>query len=385
MSVVWQGRAYADDTFTINATRTQIQESNLFRLPASADPVKILGKSAGDNIGINTVGFTANKAYSLQRLELDLSMVDYQYQSFKYLSFVARNYEAAWKWAFTPHFHGQLKSTKKETLDQTALLESLNLRNRQVDDHTRVDASYDIDGAWRVVGGMSKTSQVSDYAIVGKNDFDANASEIGLNYLNGPGDTSFYKLKAERGTYINHVSIGVDARGDYQLTEHQIGRSWHLTGKTTADLRASHINMVHPKDPKRDFSGVKTNAKLYWTATGKSALALSWSRELSTYQTFDTNFTQTDSVSLGPIWWISPKTVIRFQHESNFIRFLGSPSANLQNPRRDLTRNTTLAIDWQPIAHITLNASLRQATRASNIVDYDFHSNIVNLSARMSY
>lgn len=385
MCLLGHGCAYANDTLKINASRTQTQESNLFRLPASADPIKILGKSASENLVINTVGLSFNKAYSLQRVEIDVNLNDYKYQNFKYLSFAAPNYDASWLWFISPQFHGRIKKTKKETLDQTALLESLNLRNRQIDDYSRFDATYDIDGTWSLMGGTSKVSQVSDYAIVGKNDFDANAVELGVNYLNGPGDTSFYKLKTEQGTYINHIAVGVNTRGDYQLTEHQVGRYWHLTGKTTANIRASLLSMVHPKDPKRDFSGLKANAQIDWKVTGKSAISLNWNRELSTYQTFNTNYTQTDSFSIGPTWWINPKTILRIQHERNLIRFLGSPSSDTSNSRQDVTKNTTLAIDWHPTDYLTLNASIQQATRASNVVDYDFLSNIVNLSARMSY
>ena len=86
--------AQVQDTFKFNAAYSRQSDSNLFRLPAAAN--------AAEQVGITSLGFNFNKAYSLQRFELNLSLIDYQYQNFSYLSFAAQNYNAAWRWSLTP-------------------------------------------------------------------------------------------------------------------------------------------------------------------------------------------------------------------------------------------------------------------------------------------
>lgn len=377
--------SHASDSFALNAGRTQVYDSNLFRLPASSDPVKVLGKPKHESIGINTLGLSVDQAYSLQKFKLNLNLLDYQYQNFSYLSYLARNLDASWAWSLTPQFHGQLSGTRKESLDQNTLIESLGLKNQQVDKTTSFDANYQLDGVWRLTAGAAHRSQISDYAIVGESDFNTNEAKAGFNYSAGAGDNMFFTLTKGSGTYINHVALGVNAIGDHDLTEYQVGRYWHLTGKTIADLRLGHVAVSHPRDHKRDFGGVKSDFKVRWTPTGKVEVLLNWARKLSSYQTNNTNYTQTDSFSLEPIWRISPKTVIRLQHQTNLIRFLGSPSTQLSNSRRDTTQSTTVAVDWHPTNYLTLNASLQLATRASNIVDYDYKSHIATVLANIRF
>lgn len=376
---------HAGEPLSLITGRTQVFDSNLFRIPASADPAKVLGKPQHESIGINTLGLSIDQAYSLQQFKLDLNLLDYQYQNFRYLSYVARNLDTSWAWSLTPQFHGQLSGTRKESLDQNTLMESLGLKNQQIDKTTSFDANYQLDGVWRLTAGAAHRSKKSDYAIVGESDFDTNEAKAGFHYSAGAGDNMFFTLTKGGGTYINHIASGVDAIGDHDLTEYQVGRSWHISGKSTADLRLSHRGVSHPSDHKRDFGGVKSDFKVQWAPTGKVVVLLNWARKLSSYQTYNTNYAQTDSFSVEPVWRISPKTVIRLQHQTNLIRYLGSPSAQFSNTRRDTTQSTTIAVDWHPTNYLTLNASLQLATRASNIVDYDYKSHIATVLANIRF
>ncbi|MDO9165411.1 MAG: putative exosortase B-associated extracellular polysaccharide biosynthesis transporter EpsL, partial [Rhodoferax sp.] len=110
--------AQVEDTFKLSAAYSQQTDSNLFRLPADANVTALIGKSsAAEQISITSLGLNVNKAYSLQRFELNLNLIDYQYQNFSYLSFAAHNYSAAWRWALTPRLHGNFTSERKETLN----------------------------------------------------------------------------------------------------------------------------------------------------------------------------------------------------------------------------------------------------------------------------
>src|SRR5450830_99109 len=110
---VW---AQTQDTVTFTASATQMTDSNLFRLPASTDFITRIGKpSAEEHIGITSLALNFSKAYSQQRIELGLNLIDYKYQNFSYLSFTASNYNAAWRWALTPRLVGSLSTDRKET------------------------------------------------------------------------------------------------------------------------------------------------------------------------------------------------------------------------------------------------------------------------------
>lgn len=380
-------RAQGEDTLKFNAGHTQLSDSNLFRLPASANVSALIGKpSAAEQIGITSLGLRLNKAYSLQRFELDLNLIDYSYQNFSYLSFTARNHDAAWRWRLTPRLHGNLTTDRKETLNSFADYQGYNQRNQRTNTNTRFDAEYELGGAWRVIGGVSQSAQTNLAPLVAVSDYSATSADMGLRYASVSGNSLTYSVKNANGQYLNRVLSSAGLLDDsYHQTDRELKLHWLISGKSTADVSAAYISRTHPHFGQRDYSGVNTGVHLNWNLTAKSALVASWVRELSNGQTSSSNYIQTDRFSLGPIWQVSPKAVLRLRYEVARRDYLGSPAGLVVNPRSDTTHDATLSFDWQPYQHLIFSISLQNARRSSNLAGFDYASNIATLSAQFSY
>ena len=73
------GTVFADAQDTLNLTvgASLMHDDNLFRLSSDANPQALLGTSQkSDTIRVTTVGLKFAKDYSLQRFELEASLVD---------------------------------------------------------------------------------------------------------------------------------------------------------------------------------------------------------------------------------------------------------------------------------------------------------------------
>ena len=159
ISLIPHAVADAGDTFNVTVGSTFTYDSNLFRLSSIIDPERFVGKpTTADQIIISTATLNVNKNYSMQRFEFNGSIVDNRYNNFDFLNFVGKNYTAAWNWFITPYFHGRISSGHREALnnfaDLTGFVNSTN-RNLRTDDNLRFDAVYEIDGAWRLIGGVA--------------------------------------------------------------------------------------------------------------------------------------------------------------------------------------------------------------------------------------
>lgn len=122
--------AQEEPTIRLSAAYARQTDSNLYRLSATSltNAQTLIGRAdASEQIGITTLGVNFNKAYSLQRLELGLNLVDYSYQNFSNLSFTAQNYTAAWRWALTPRLTGNLTRERSETGERRTLTKVSNL------------------------------------------------------------------------------------------------------------------------------------------------------------------------------------------------------------------------------------------------------------------
>ena len=110
-----------------------------------------------------------------------------------------------------------------------------------------------------------------------------------------------------------------------------------------------------------------------------------WSRGLESFETNSSNFTQTDRFSLGPVWQISPKATLRAQLAYATRDFRGTPTGILTLARRDVTRDASLSLDWQPVTALLFSAALQNARRSSNQIGFDHSSNSINVSAQFTY
>ncbi|MDO8249492.1 MAG: putative exosortase B-associated extracellular polysaccharide biosynthesis transporter EpsL [Rhodoferax sp.] len=393
--------------FKLSAGYSRLSDSNPLRLPADPNAIARQGiPNTEDQISTSTLGFSFNTRQSLQQFELDVNLIDYQYQNFSDRNFTAHNYNAAWRWALTPRMHGNFTTDRKESLN-TDRKESLD---SSADDqgvprtntNTRLDGVYELDGVWRVLGGVSKSTQTNlltpgqpqvQPPVIGE-DYNSSSADLGLRYAFTSGSALTYTAKTTEGKYLNHLASPDGAYdGSFSQLDNELRLRWILTGNTTANFSAAHITRTHPHFAQLDYSGLNSGVSLNWNITGKTALAAGWTRELASNQhvadgvnNYNSTSSQTNRFSLGPVWKASAKTVVRLNYEFAQRDYVGSPTGvDAAAQRSDTMHNTTLAVAWQPYKYVTLGASLQKATRASTLPDLDYDSNMATLSAKFSY
>ena len=379
--------AQTDPGLQLRASETLMHDSNLFRLSDSANVNASTGKdSAADTLGITTLGLSYNKAYSLQRIELDVSLVDNRFQNADYLNFTASNYSAAWRWSFTPRLRGTLKSSRKEGLNSFSDYQSSTLRNLRTDTLTGFDALYELTGAWRLLGGVSQTKQVNEQVLLVDSDYSFNSVFLGGRYDFSSGSTITYKATASNGSYLNRSLSAINLTDDgFDQTESDLRLDWVVSGKLTASVNAGYAQRSHPHFAQRDYSGPQAGASLNWDISGKTSLSADVSRKLGAYQSTYANYARTDRLSVGPNWQISAKTTLGLSFDISHIDYLDSPFASNQITRQDTLRDTRLSLVWQPSQSTFISASVSNATRSSTLQGVDYRSHMATISAKYSY
>lgn len=377
--------AQSKDAVKLSAGYGLQTDSNLFRLPASRLALGGISRET-EHIHQASLGLSVNEFYSLQRFALDVNLIDFKYKNSSYLNYVARNASTGWLWSITPHLHGNLTTSQIETLTSFADNQAINVRNIQKITNTRFDATYDLTGAWSVLGGVTSKVQSSVQPLAAEGETSTIQSDVGLNYAWASGSKLSYAFKNSQGKYTNRVldsQLLFDDR--YNQKDNELKLQWIFSGKSTFEIKSSYISRTHPHFSERNYSGFNTAGAFNWDISGKSALALTWARELSSYQDSTTNFTRTNSLSLSPTWQISAKTAIKAAHTVAIRNFLDSPSRLNSNTRSDITRDTHISLVWLPYQNITLSTSLQNIKRQSNQAGLDYKSNIATLKLQYKY
>ncbi|ARO86563.1 putative exosortase B-associated extracellular polysaccharide biosynthesis transporter EpsL [Nitrosospira lacus] len=393
--------ADAGDTFNVTASSMLMYDSNVFRLSPLVNPVTLLGQpSRSDQIVTSSVALSVNKLYSMQRFEFNGSIVDNRYNTFDFLNFIGKNYTAAWHWYLTPYLHGKLSSGHREVLnnfaDLTGFANSTN-RNLRTDDNIRFDGVFEINGGWRIIGGISQDTRKNSRLTVQDFDNRVRSVEGGIRYDFPSGSSLTYKVRSGLGEFFKRPqplsSELFDTRFDE--LEHEVRLAWFITGKTSIDARAGHLERNHAHFPQRDFSGFVGNFNLNWAPTAKTRISMSWARELSNFQTasafqlsqfqrFSSSYIATNRFSLSPVWQITDKTALRMRYDFIVRDFLGAV-ISLPADRSDTMHSGLIALDWKPLNMLSMSAVFQRDHRSSSLTGFDFDSTAGSVTARLSF
>jgi exopolysaccharide biosynthesis operon protein EpsL len=242
-----------------------------------------------------------------------------------------------------------------------------------------IDAEYEIDGAWRALGGFFERETTNRQAFTFEGDSKVRGVEGGVRYVFPSGTSLAYRLKQGNGEYPGRITSAQFA-SDFKDREHEVRLDWPLTGKTTIESRISHFDRTHEGLAARDFSGFIGQVKATWEATAKTRVIAGLGRELSSYQTDTSSYYEGYQVFIAPTWKATAKTSVQFRYEHGVRDYKGALPGFSSLNRRDTLDIASLAFEWQPTRAVTVTASALRDNRKSDAPGFDYKSNGVNLS-----
>ena len=141
---------------------------------------------------------------------------------------------------------------------------------------------------------------------------------------------------------------------------------------------------------QRNFSGTAGRLNYNWTPTGKLSINVSALRTIGPYAAFgntleNSTYVVNQTVSLGAGWSISGKTSANLSFSRTHSDYRGPVFAVTSPARVDDLNVAQAGISWSPDRWITLNASVVQTDRSSNIASFQFTGNSAAISASLRF
>lgn len=351
---------------------TRNEDSNYLRKPE--------GKAGADTITTQTVDVNVAVPFGQQRVELEANLINNQHQTLTQFDFVGQNYSAAWRWSLSPTVLGVLSTKHTESLNSAADSIDPNLRNKNVTNLDNLTVGYLLGGPWRLLADYSKADSSNEHALLGVADVRYESYTVGFSYSPTSSDNLSYARRVDNGT---STSPGASASG-YSYSGHALVASYAVTVNTSVKARLGYLEQRFTVDPKFDFSGVIADVEGTWHITGKTSLVVGWQRDLSSFQTKDSTYAQTETFRIAPNWQVRPTLSVGLQFKQGIRDALGNPGGSVFS-RHDRTYDSTLNLQWQPRSFVSLRASLTQATRTSNVDDQDYTARILLLGAQLIF
>lgn len=357
--------AQTQDLVTWRANASATSNDNFFNSSTAPVSERVTAETLGVNVAI---------PYSLQRFELDASLVSNQYQTYSNFDFTGQNFNATWFWSFTPQLHGTLNSTRTESLNAPTDSVDPTQRNKNTVQNTALAAAYDLGGPWQLTAGAVNSSTTSERAVIGQTNNSSTGVNAGVRYALGSGNSLAYFHQVANGT----------SNTSYTQNTDDVALVWVLSGNTTLNGHLAQIQQRFDATHQFDFSGTTGGVNVVWRISGKTSLTAGWQRDLTSYQTAFSSYTQTDTVTIAPVWQISPITALRAQYKAGVLNDEGNPFGNAPF-RQDRTQDTSISFSWQPYTRLSLMATVGETSRSSNVANTDFRARQLSLTALFSF
>jgi exopolysaccharide biosynthesis operon protein EpsL len=325
------------------------------------------------------LGLKFDKRVGLQRFIADAEVNRYQHRNLSDLSYNTLNYTAAWNWSVTPRFRGVARADRRQFRELPDTVEGFGQVGVRTDRVELVEGLYEIDGNWRALAGVTRTSSESDNML----SFDASPTvrsvSVGAAYEVGTGSSITGRLRRGDGEYKAFT------QSNFRDDEAEVAVKWQFSPRTSLDSRLGYLRRTHDQTPVRDFNGFVGSATLDYELTGKTRLQTGVARQLASYYLPTGGFVETNRIFIAPVWKPTAQTALtgRLQHERRAFKDIAGGSAD--QGRRDTINWAQVGFEWEPRRPVLLSATLRHERRNSSVAIFNYRATVVGVAGKVTF
>lgn len=370
------------------------RDSNLFRLPSSANPQSENWRRLG-------AGLRAEVPVSRQRFTVEAQVDDNRFDKNNFLDFTGSRARGVWNWEVGNLFQGDLGASREKGMSGFGQLQSVT-SSVMVQDRVFGSANFRVTPDWRLRAAADRQAFKADSPALAIFNNEQNNATLGVDYVTGLQNSVGAQVRYARGQFPNQqvtTPTGITTiNSHYKEVEPALVAHYNLGGKSSLDGRIGYTKRTHEQLPTRDYKGSTGNLVFHWTPTPKTLLDATLYRETRPYVTnsaggFLTSIDATASYALSrgirlePHWAITDQIVLQAALVDERDTFKGDPSiVILGTPEReDKFRTAMIGVGWSPLRPVLLSLSFEHGNRTSNIANRDFKYDAVSLNARYTF
>ena len=373
--------AFADQYDTINYTAAAgwIYDSNVFRLPSSADSQIAIGNSEkSDRIRQLTLGFNLDKKYSNQELVLNAQITNNKYDTFSSLDYDATAYKAVWIWSLGSKFNGSLSVDRTQTLASFEDTRT-NTRNLRTLYSPRFNADWWFQSDWHLFAAVSNEDSSSSVTTANSLGYRTRTTEWGLKYV--PSDKSSIALLTRdiNGGYVNvdpdYIALLDTA---YSERQHELKANWQLSGKSVLSGNLLSVQRCYPVFTQRDYNVVQKGISYAWGVTAETHLNISLNESVTPWFDSSSSYYDTNTVIVSSGWQITAKTDLQITLMRSTSDYRSPIVANAI-ARYDTNETQQIALGWSPQRSFKFRVAYILSQRTSNFTQFEYSDQSTNL------
>jgi exopolysaccharide biosynthesis operon protein EpsL len=376
------------DTFDVFAADQFDYDTNLFRLPNSADVATLVGPNAtrADHINITSVGLDAQWVTGQQVIDVDLLAADNRFARNTDLDNISGNDKVIWNWRLGPALSGEVGATYYSGL---ASFVNADVYTKNTIQSTAYFGSgrYQIGPHWAVYGGAQESRVDLSAAASRVNDNKDDVGDVGIEYVTSAATTLGLEYRDTDVTFANHTVVnGTVENLDYHEDLARILFTYTPTDKTTIFTDTGFLKRTYNSGTFPSYSGDVWHVTIDWKPTEKTLLAVDAWRKLQAYLTAESDHFVSTGASIGPVFEASEKVILDGElswEDQKYVGLIPSVAGPLQ--RQDHVTGAQANLTYKPITEIILKLSYRHEIRSSDEEQFTYRDNLAYASFTVKF
>lgn len=372
-----------DDKLEVFVQENATYDSNVFRISKNADSPDVIRSSIkSDTVYTTSVGFLLDVPVSLQRFQVDYRWYDARYRRFDDLDHTGHVARAAWLWAITTRFTGDVTYNQQRGLASFA-----NIQGREPDLITArvgsVNAAWMMTAAWRLHGQLygGEIEHTGERAV---NDLRLGAAEAGLSFVSARDNRVGIAFREERGRNPRErLLFGLPFDNEYEQSSVGVQGKWVITGLSRLDGRLDYTRRRYEQLSQRDYSGPTFSLTHTYTPTGKLTIATTARRDIAPLEDITSSFVLVTGVTVRPDYALTEKLNLRGHFAWSRWEYQGDPLLGQEFEHR--VRTAGLTLFYRPTRHIAVSGGMAHEVRTSTLANGDYKVNTGFLEARVGF
>lgn len=376
--------SFFNDRVELWFSETMMRDSNVFRLSKNIDTERTLGTSnLSDRILTHTAGITASIPVSLQRFEGSYAHFWTRYQRFDQLDFDGDVARAAWLWAVTRQFNGELSYTQTTGLASFAAFRGTT-RDVITTKQLVANANWQLNARWIAFGGVIATDRKHDDPGRRINDIEAQSGELRMSYVTPKENRIGVSVRAEQGgapetTLVRGIAFD---NGYRQVGVGAVGR-WEATAHSRFDGRFDYVKREYDQFSQRDYSGPAWGVTYTWSPTPKFNMLTTVRRDIAPLEEVQTTFVIATGIGVKPRWQVTEK--FAFVGSADYMRWKYRGDPLIGGDFEHTVRSGAIGFAWTPLQRVAITGSLQREVRTSDLANADYRVTVGTLEARIGF
>lgn len=349
-----------------------------FGSPETSDVIKRLDFGADVNVRL-----------SRQNVNLNVGIIDSQYNRFDLLDNTAKSYRLTWGWRLGNDVYGSLSKSKSESIAGFSEIRN-PVKNTRTVDRQFASINWNFYPDWTVFASQERLENENEVVTFRSLDREDTATESGLKYQNRLGTQFGLSYRFIDSNNPNRTGSSAFFFGNESKQKSLIATAaWMPSPKTRISTRLSQIDIEYKNRPQRAFSGFNQRWDIGHALTAKISMNASAFKEVSPIDDIASTYVEITGASFNPVWNLTSKLSLQaglIYQDRDYLGYApGAGFVFLGGRRSDISKVASLGLVYSPTQKSVIQLQYQGEERDSTNDIQSYRFNSVSLTGRYNF